>query len=1170
VENAPEGIYVATRGRLRYLNPAALETFGATSDLELLHRPVLDRVHPDSRAEVAERIRQVDELRMTAPLSTRKYLKLDGTVFDGEVSAEPYTYGGEDGAIVFLRDVTDRAQHEAEREAMITLLSLCNAPTSQRELIRTVTGLLQKWSDCEAVGIRLSEGDDFPYYETRGFPPEFVQAESRLCERDAEGELLRDSQDDPVLECMCGNVISGRFDPSLPFFTQNGSFWTNSTSELLASTTEADRQSPTRNRCNSEGYESVALFRLAFGRRTIGLLQINDKRKGRFNPGLLEFLEQVASTLATALEQRFAQAAQWESEARYRSLIENMREGVAYCKMEFDRDKPQDYVHLSVNGAFEKLTGLKGVIGRRGSEVIPGLYAWNPELLEIYGRVSSSGITKAFETYVAPLGAWFSISAYGASRGHFVLILDNITERKQAEEILRASEERYRLIADNTSDVIWTLDVASGRITYVSPSVRWLRGYSPEEVLAQSLEDMMTPVSCRHATALLAERTAVLESGDESARTVYAELEHTCKDGSIVPTELVATLLTDERGHVTGVVGVTRDLTERKRAEAVLRESEERAHFLADTLDRGSQPFSVAYPDGRIGLFNAAFCNLVGYSPDELRTLSWFTDLTPPEWREVSAASLGNMRIEGNPVRYKKEYLHKDGSRVPVEVFAHLIRDSAGAPSHYFSFFTDLTERKRAQQALWESEQRYRELFENSQLGVYRTTPDGRVLLANPAFLTMLGYKSLEELAELNLEEDDFESGYDRGRFKDTIERHGTIRNHEAKWNRRDGSTIYMRENAKAVRDSEGAVLYYDGTVEDITERKRIADALRRNEERLRQVAEDAGVFVWEVDADGLYTYASSVVETILGYTPDELVGKLHYYDLFAPDIREELKAIATEAFARRRSFSAFLNANVRKDGGIVILETNGTPLLDAAGNLLGYRGTDRDMTDRARATEELRKHRDHLEELVRERTAELAAQNLKLADEVFARALAAEALKRSEARLQLQLDCMPIACTTVGPDLRIRSWNPGAEQVFGYSSEEAIGVSVVDLLVPGDIRTELEALIEKAASGDQTLHGVNDNLTKDGRRITCEWTNTPLVGSEGGSIGLLCMAQDTTARKKAEEALRVRAQELETFNKAMVGREKRLIELKEEINRLCSELGRPPAYPPVWNGDKQ
>ena len=95
---------------------------------------------------------------------------------------------------------------------------------------------------------------------------------------------VRDSRGNPVLECMCGNVLCGRFDPALPFFTPKGSFWTNGTSELLASTSEADRQARTRNRCNGEGYESVALIALRHGGETLGLLQLNDRAKGRFTP----------------------------------------------------------------------------------------------------------------------------------------------------------------------------------------------------------------------------------------------------------------------------------------------------------------------------------------------------------------------------------------------------------------------------------------------------------------------------------------------------------------------------------------------------------------------------------------------------------------------------------------------------------------------------------------------------------------------------------------------------------------------------------------------------------------------------------------------------------------------------------------------------------------------
>ena len=158
----------------------------------------------------------------------------------------------------------------------------------------------------------------------------------------------------------------------------------------------------------------------------------------------------------------------------------------------------------------------------------------------------------------------------------------------------------------------------------------------------------------------------------------------------------------------------------------------------------------------------------------------------------------------------------------------------------------------------------------------------------------------------------------------------------------------------------------------------------------------------------------------------------------------------------------------------------------------------------------------------------------------------------------------------TLGPDLRIRSWNPAAERVFGFSFKEAMGAAVLDLLVPEDIRAEIEALFTKTFSGDKTLHNVNYNLTKDGRRIICEWTNTRLVSAEGARISILCMAQDITSRKQAEEALKRKTEELETFNKAMIGRELRLIELKEEINRLSQELGRPPVYYPVWRRDKE
>ena len=147
-------------------------------------------------------------------------------------------------------------------------------------------------------------------------------------------------------------------------------------------------------------------------------------------------------------------------------------------------------------------------------------------------------------------------------------------------------------------------------------------------------------------------------------------------------------------------------------------------------------------------------------------------------------------------------------------------------------------------------------------------------------------------------------------------------------------------------------------------ERRNADAALRKSEERFRQVAEIVSDFIWEVDAKGLYRYTSPAVKKILGYTADELIGKMHFYDLFAPDIREELKAAAFNVFTVKASFRSFPNPNVSKDGKIVHLETSGVPVLDEDGSLVGYRGSDTDVTERKRMEEQLQARLQEIEQL--------------------------------------------------------------------------------------------------------------------------------------------------------------------------------------------------------------
>lgn len=162
---------------------------------------------------------------------------------------------------------------------------------------------IQQFSDIEAVSIRLKDGQDYPYFVYNGFDDKFIVHESSLCAKDPSGNILfEEDGKTPLLECMCGNILRGNFDSSQPFFTENGSFFSNNTTKLLSETTEEDRKAHTRNYCNSVGYESVALIPIKARGKHVGLIQLNDMRKGMFSEDLISFMEMIGEQVGLAVQ----------------------------------------------------------------------------------------------------------------------------------------------------------------------------------------------------------------------------------------------------------------------------------------------------------------------------------------------------------------------------------------------------------------------------------------------------------------------------------------------------------------------------------------------------------------------------------------------------------------------------------------------------------------------------------------------------------------------------------------------------------------------------------------------------------------------------------------------------------------------------------------------------
>ncbi len=292
----------------------------------------------------------------------------------------------------------------------------------------------------------------------------------------------------------------------------------------------------------------------------------------------------------------------------------------------------------------------------------------------------------------------------------------------------------------------------------------------------------------------------------------------------------------DADGETAYYDGSVEDITARKLAEQALTESEERFRSLYENSTIGL--FRIT-PDDRVVLANPTLLRLLGHEHlDEqaCKHLLW-AGFDDAEEREAHRAQT---ELEGTVHGKEETWERADGSHVFVRESMTAIRDAAGYIQYFDGTVEDITERKLAEQALQESEERFRSLYMNSTIGLFRTTPAGRVLLANPTLIKMLRYDTFEEFSKINLENFALGPIYDRKAFKERLEKENEIIGLEGVWTRRDGTTIYVRESARLIRDELGQVLYYDGTVEDITESMQAKQELTRSEERYRSLFEFA------------------------------------------------------------------------------------------------------------------------------------------------------------------------------------------------------------------------------------------------------------------------------------------------------------------------------------------
>ena len=530
----------------------------------------------------------------------------------------------------------------------------------------------------------------------------------------------------------------------------------------------------------------------------------------------------------------------------------------------------------------------------------------------------------------------------------------DITERKLAEDALQQRlelQDQFTKIATTVPGMICSFRLrpdGTASMPFATPVIADLYGLQPEDVR----NDFAPAFTRVHPD----DRLPLQEGIRESARTIQPwrgvfRVHHPARgelwiEGHSVPRQ-------EPDGSVLWH-GFVQDVTERRRVEIELRENllfRREAERIARIGAWKVNP-KIDYLYWTEGVYEIVEAPL-DYKPGLQEGLKFYA----PESIPIILEALNLALQDGTPFAVETQLITMTGRHLWTEVRG-LARLEEGGQAFVMGTFQDITARKQAEQTVRESEERLRLALSAASQGLYDLNLQTGEIVVSPEYAVMLGYDPMEfrespTFRAERLHPDDRDRAVNT--FRDYVD--GRIPDYaiEIRERTKSGHWKWFLSVGKIVaRDQAGRPLRMAGTQTDITERKRAEEALRQSEERYRSLVETTLDWIWEIDAQGRYTYASPRVRDLLGYAPTEILGRTPF-DFMSPGETERIRPIFLQVAAKREAFVGIENLNQHKDGHLVVLESSGVPVLGPDGELQGYRGMDRDITERKRLEAELR-----------------------------------------------------------------------------------------------------------------------------------------------------------------------------------------------------------------------
>jgi PAS domain S-box-containing protein len=820
----------------------------------------------------SSKLRSSCELMLMLEDFNYRYVNLTGIITQNEQQC-----------LITLVDITEQKYIEIYKDMASKILRILNEGEDLKDIIARVLNEFKVGLGLDAVGLRLKHGVDFPYFVQDGYSESFLSSENSLIQPDKNGKVCKDDIGSPQLDCICGQVISGSIDKSNSHVTTFGSWWSNDSNLISELYTKKGKKVNTRNSCFLQGFISGVLIPLKTNSETVGLLQLNSRRKGRFSLSTIEILEGIATNIGAVILRKKAEETLRKSENLLRTITDNAPD----LLLQVNREGTILYIN-------HEMYGLKQMdcVGKNFCHwALPEYREMMRQTLE---TVFKSGTTQMYQSQEEDQNGdihWIRTSLSPEKINNnvesVVLVSRDITSILKDEETIRINLERHKTIIQTAIDGFWMVD-KDGRIIDVNESYCRMSGYSSHELLTLRIADIeVIDTEIDIETRI----QKIIKNGEERFET-----QHRRKDGSVFQVEVNVQY---QWANGECFVVFIHDITKRKQNERNILENEKRYRSIFQ--DNQSVMLLVNPETGEIIDANPAACNYYGWTHDEMCAKK-ITEINTLPTNKVIEEMLKAKDKRQNHFFFQHRLCNNEIR--DVEVFSGPIQ--YGDIQILFSIVHDITDRKQAEEALYKSREQYSLINNSSRDSIFSYDLQGRFTSANRSLCELM---QLEEAQIIGKTHADL--GYPLHLQVEWNDLHQKVYETNSSLIAEttapvlDGSIRDYEVVLNPLHDQSGTIIGFGGSARDITERKLAEKQLRQSEGRYKSLfQENQSVMVILNPENGDIKDANAAASQYYGWSHSELCQMNIYEINFFPD--EESERVFQKAKAENRKHLFF------------------------------------------------------------------------------------------------------------------------------------------------------------------------------------------------------------------------------------------------------------------------